>query len=1117
MFTHVKRPCLYALFMAFIFLCAEVNVIAGEPLQGRQISISVKKKSLSSILYEISKKSGITIYFSDSDLVGFDNIDYEAKEREVTEILGELFKGRGLEYEVISEKHIGVKKVREKVFSFVGERDTLLTVSGKVTDEKGVPVVGATVLVKGTPNGVATNKDGMFEVEARSNSLLAISSIGFVSQEVVVNRRTSVGVVKLEELVNVIDETVVIAYGTTTKRLNPGNIVSIKAEEIATQPVTNPLYALQGRVAGLQVTPTTGIAGGSVDLKIRGKNTLRTAEIGSIGNAEPLIVIDGLPITNNVPGLGGELLGLSQFSSLTFLNPNDIESIDVLKDADATSIYGSRGANGVILVTTKKAKENKTTINLAVENGFSSNPKKMRLLQASDYLRYRQQAYRNSNYNIDNAPFTQTNADVKLWSSKRNIDWQDVLLGKTASYGNYQITLSAGNQNLSYNLSGNYHRETTVFPGDNVDHRGNFRFSTSAVSPNNRLKSTVTANYFYNKSNYPGVDFTRTALTLPPNAPELYKIDGSLNWEPLPSGSSSWDNPLALLLRSYNSTVTNLITSLDLGYDITSSLSFKTQISYNQLDGKSFKINLSRASSSPELMNAPISSDFPTSEARNISIEPQLNYNNTLLNGDFKILVGGSFQQSSTESQTLSADGFSDDQLIRNLQAATNFLARNTSSQYKYAAIFSRISYNLKNRYIVNISARRDGSSRFGPGKQFGNFGSIGSAWIFSEESFFKDLNSMVSFGKVRFSYGSTGNDGIGDYAYLERYTPIEELLPYQGVRGYRTAGIYNPDYAWEITRKMEAGIEIGVNKDRVFFTVSGYRNRSSNQLLNYSFPSISGPGSPIFNLPALIENKGLEVTLQSQNIKQNFFSWSTSFNVSLNRNKLVRFPNLENSQYYSFFEVGEPFAGVTKLYKSAGVDKNTGQYQFQTVDGKITTTPEDPSRLDGGKYLRVLTDPKYFGGISNSLRFGSVKIEIFFQFTKQMGVNPLVVNTVSAGFLGNVPVELLDYWTKPGDNTKFQKPIGRINGDLMAASERLNISDFAIVDASFVRLKNLSISYSLNPRFCKNIKVSTLRIYALAQNLFTLTSYKGLDPETQSVNNVPPLRTITAGIQLIL
>jgi TonB-linked SusC/RagA family outer membrane protein len=1075
----------------------------------QKLTYSKKGATLEQIFTEIRKQTGYFVVYADDKIDGNAKLDVKFKDTELKDVLDVISTSQNLTYS-FDDKNISVKAKTPSFLERVVDRLAAIDVHGRVVDAEGKALPGASVKVKATGKAVSTDGNGKFFLRGvEEGAVLVVSFIGYVSKEVAAGKE--IENIELELSNNILDQVQVIAYGETTQRLNTGNVSIIKSEDIEKQPVNNPLYALQGRVAGLIITPTTGLAGGAVNLQIRGKNSLNQS-------SDPLIVVDGLPIQNNITGLGGLSGQLTQFSSFSFINPNDIESIAVLKDADATSIYGSRGANGVILISTKKGRVGQSRIDVNLQTGYGNVPKKMKLLNTSQYLELRKESFANVGFKPDVIPPTLNfNTDLLLWDQNRNTDWQKELIGGTARYNDFQGAISGGSPLIQYIIGGNYHKETTVFPGNNSDKKGNVRLALTGVSPNQKFRVTVNAFYMSDHNTLPNIDFTRAALQLPPNAPVPYASDGSINWELLPSGGQGWDNPYAQLSKTYTANVNNLLANADMQYEILPSLFLKSTFGFNELKGNSFRKSFPFADRSPDQLNLTATSLFNSTSSNNVNIEPQLNYSRQIGSGELDVLFGGTYQSTKLADQFLNAGGFTSDALMNNLSSATSLTGSNHSSEYRYNAIFARIKYNWNNRYLVNLTARRDGSSRFGPGSQFGNFGSGSAAWIFSEEEFLKSKLPFLSYGKLRFSYGTSGNDGIDNYRYLERYRAIEGQDPYQGIKGYVTTGLFNQYYHWESTRKMEFGLELGLFKDRVFFTTSYFRNRSSNQLADYPAPLTAGPGALVFNLPALIQNTGLEFTLHSDNIKGKNFKWSTDFNFTRNRNKLLSFPNFENTSYYYTYEIGQPFSGFERVYDFVGVDPNSGKYLFKTASGEITNNPDDNTRRDGGKYLQVFTDPKFYGGISNSINYKNFSLDVFVQFSKQKGRNPIMDFVGVAGQQTNLPIEYLSRWSKAGDIADFQKLFFNTPNEYSRGISRLIQSNANYVDASFIRIKNMSVSYKIAEKYYKQMHLQGLRFYLQGQNIWTFSKYKGLDPETQSTTALPPLRVFTAGVQMTL
>lgn len=1083
---------------------------------GQRITINQNDAPLTSIFKEIRKQSGYDFYYNSKDIPKTQTVTIAVTNASLDEALKLALKGSSLNYE-IDGKIITIKKKEESLIDRIVARFQAIDVRGKVVDSLGNGLAGATVSVKNGKSSTSTSANGDFYLKSvDEGAILVVSYLGYVTRELVIGKEFIN--ITMQQSESKLDEVQIQAYGVTTRRLSTGNITSIKAEDIAKQPINNPLLALQGRVAGLQVLPTNGLPGSSVSLQIRGRNTIRERIGADVqGTADPLIVIDGLPVQGNIQGFGYN--GLGSISAISFINPNDIESIDILKDADATAIYGSRGANGVVLITTKKGRRGASNVQFNLQSGISEVSKRIDLLNTNEYLEIRKEALANSNLNILTASPSTTIADVKYWDQNRYTDWQKELLGNKGKYNEFQGSISGGNNNVQYLISGNYRKETSVFENDKFNRKANAFLSLTGSSLNDKLKTVLNVGFMNDLNTLPQRDFTELAMTLPPNAPALYTQEGTLNWELMPNGAASWTNPYASLLNIFETKVNNLTASGEISYELFPNLVVKSALGFNELRGNSFSAG-TIAAASPSTINPVGVGTFGANIVRNLSIEPQLNYKTKIDKGNLDILIGGSYQGSSMENQSIRAIGFTSDALIRSYNAAdpSRTSISNNSSDYKYAAIFSRLNYNWLGKYILNVNARRDGSSRFGPGSQFGYFGSGAAAWIFTEEEFLKTNLEWLSFGKIRASYGSTGNDGIGNYNYLERYDIIQDRDNYLGVKGFRSQGIVNQYYRWETVKKLELALETGFFNDRVLLSGTFFRNRSNDQLIEYPHPTTTGLGNLVSNLPALIQNSGYEFALNTQNIKGKNLTWSTAFNISIHENKLIAFPGIEESGYSSYLKIGSPFFGETTNFKYSGVNPSTGRYEFVLNDATISYDPNDPNRPDGGAFTRIMTNPKFFGGVLNSLSFKGFTLDVFFQFTKQIGVDPIQSIMPRAGQNVNLPIEYLNRWQKTGDITNIQMLFGRAGTEKPGYTSSIawrGASDARYVDASFIRLKNVSFGYQIPKKFMEKMSLVNARIFVHGQNLLTITPYKGLDPETQSMTMLPPLRTITAGIQV--
>lgn len=961
-------------------------------------------------------------------------------------------------------------------------------VQGTVTDGS-TPLPGVNVSIKGkTNNSSTTDYSGQYTINARVSDTLIVSFIGFKTKFIPVNNSTKIDI-KLEYDTTTLQEVRVNAgYYSVKESDRTGSIARITSKDIEMQPVTNVLGVMQGRMAGVSIRQDSGTPGGGFQINIRGLNSLR-----SDGNA-PLYIIDGMPFSSQTIG-SSQTSGFSgsMTSPLNGLDPSDITSIEVLKDADATAIYGSRGANGVVLITTKRGKSGGTSFEFETSSSFGRVAVMPELMKTEQYLAMRRRAYLNDGILVYPAAAYDING---TWDQNRYTDWQKVLIGGTSEIRNFKGQVSGGGQTTQFLLGSNYRSETTVLPGDFRYDKANVNLNLNHGADTSKFQIVFSMAYNFQRNKLPAVELTQLSRTLAPNAPLLYDSQGGLNWE-----NGTWDNPLAPLKQEFKGFVNTLTAGSVLSYKITSSLLLKTNLGYTNITNKESKTQpytmynpsygLGSSSSSLYLNNTLGSSWI---------IEPQLNWKQNFWNGTLDMLVGATFQRQKSERLVQFGSGFPSNGLINNLaSASTHYIYASDINIYKYQAFFARINYNWRERFIINLTGRRDGSSRFGPADQFADFGAVGAAWLLHKEKFIIE-NSLLSFGKLRASYGTTGSDQIGDYQYFNTYAPTG--VSYDGKIGLQPTRLFNPNFSWEVSKKLEIATEIGLFYDRIFFTSAWYQNRSSNQLIGIPLPSTTGFSSITANLDATVENTGWEFTLRTVNIDRQFFKWSTSMNLSLNRNKLLAFPGLESSTYATTYKIGRSL-DIRHLYEWQGVDPQTGIYNFKDFnsDGKISS-PEDR------KYIADLT-PKYFGGFENQLGYKGFNLDFLFHFVKQNNIS------YPAGVPGgsvNQMADLIKVWEKAGDINDYQKFTSGANSSALTAYSRYTSSSGVIKDASFIRLKSISLSYDLPSDFGLNAKI---RLYLQGQNLFTITSFKDGDPELRFGTFLPPLKLYTFGIQV--
>lgn len=958
------------------------------------------------------------------------------------------------------------------------------TVNGTVTDSYG-PMPGVHVLIKGTNRGTFTDKDGAFAMTVAASNTLVFSYLGYRTQEMSILGRTTLEVELLAEATQLQEVEVNAGYYTVKERERTGSISRVTAEEIELQPVVSPLEALQGRMAGVEVIQSSGVPGNAPTIRIRGRNSLREE-----GNY-PLYIIDGMPIIST-PVTGGSNIYSGGMDPLSTLNLANIESIEVLKDADATAIYGSRGANGVILITSKKGVGfgEKPEMEIQWYSGLGGVSRKMDLINTQEYLSIRRAALENDN----REPTETADYDLLLWNQQRYTDWQEELYGGTSTITNLNVSISGGNETTSFRLGGSYHKEGTVFPGDHGYNKVGTSLHLNHTSKNKKFGMNLSINYGLDISDIfsnGGTDYISTALILPPNAPDLYNDDGSLHWKEWEY--SDWDNPLASVIhRTTRDIGSNIVANLGLSYELLPGLFLKSNLGYTNLN-REFKGLVSNKVYSPEVR---VGIDHLSQEnhvkRKSWIIEPQLVYNKKIGWGSLDALIGATFQQSQNNRLNVSGEGFVSESLISDLSSAEAFRVHNNENiQYNYNAVFARLGYNYIQKYFINLTGRRDGSSRFGPNNRFANFGAIGGAWIFSEESFIKNNIPFLNFGKLRGSYGTTGSDQIGDYGYLDAYEATA------GAGGLFPTQLTNPDYSWEINKKLEAALDLGFVKDRIKVGVSWYRNHSSSQLVGLPLPSITGFNTVQANLPATVENTGWEFELAAKIFARDF-KWQTFINFTIPRNKLLNFPQIEQTSYANTYRIGHPL-NIRLLYRYNGVDPDTGLYRVVDVNTDGSYDFED--RVVIKNFGR-----KYYGGINNNISYKAFNLDFLWEFVSQEGYGNY------RGLAGTKTIQTNGFFKEwqYGENKNIQRVSESF--DALIAYYNSFESEHFIMNSSFIRLKTLSINYNLPKRPLKSFGLNGCKLFLQVQNLLTITDYNGLNVESPGANSIPTLRTVTLG-----
>jgi TonB-linked SusC/RagA family outer membrane protein len=1063
----------------------------------QNINLSENNASLKTIFSKLEQQSGYTFFYNAGVLRETQNVSVNVRNATLTQALDACLKGMPLHYTFVDNTVVITKQAAPILFI------------GKILDAQGNPLPGVTVKIKNSAIGVVTNKNGEFTIMVmeRSTAIMQFTFIGYISQEIPAAKLNNPISITMKEDISTLDEVQVLAYGQTTKRFNTGNVTTITSKEIEMNPVPNVLQAISGRVPGLFIQQNSGLPNSSFQVQIRGGS--------SFNFTNPLYVVDGVtyPGSDRLNYLSdGDLSngGIAGGNALNFLNPSEIESVTVMKDADATAIYGARGGNGVILITTKKGKAGTPQLNVTARSGVSVRGTSPKMLNTQQYLELRREAFKN-----DGMQPGPSDLDINgTWPEDRYTNWAKLATGNHASTSDVNVAYSGGSGMTNYRISGQFGNQTSIQLGGGSVKNVGVRFDLNNTSPNKKFYFDMSGGFSSTMNDTKPGDFSNMEYsTMAPNAPSLLLPDGNLNWD-----IGNLANYLQRTKLLYKGTTSNLISNTVLRYTPVKGLTINATIGYNLLLNRDFRAQPTDYYEPIGNVATQTVADRSEFSVRTWTIDPNINYVTGLGHkGTLDVRAGGTLVDKLNPYSSISGIGFIGDALLYNPSSATKVTANYTQTPNRNLGYFGIIRYNWDGKYLLTLNGRYDGSTQFGPGKQFGSFGSVGAAWIFTEEDFLKDKIPFLSFGKLRGSYGITGNDGIGNYNYLSTFSTTEI---YDGKPGLTPVRLANPNLQWETIKKRELALSLEFFKGRISFEGTYYDNLTYNQLVQSFLSSVTGFINFPVNSPAMIRTNGMELMLNTVNIKTKNFKWSTNFNISIPHSKLVRYDGLSTAAINSNYIVGKPIT-IIKAYNYAGIDPQTGSYTYVNAKGeKGPFIPYlSPVQLDqiADKTQVIDLAPKYYGGISNSFTYKGFSLDMFFEFRNRIGKNFLGAQSQMPGqFNVNTTTQWLRRWQKPGDITDMPKVSQGIAAILGQGT--FSASSGAYENATYARLANMNVSYTLPGAWLKKAHISRLAIFAQGQNLLTISKYKGgLDPENLIPGSLPPLRVITGGINLTL
>jgi len=1091
--AFMKITLIQFLLAAFFSVFAYGFETNGQELLDRKISISIKNETAKSVLTKIEKMAALKFTYQARVIRNIKNISGNFAEIKVGDLLDQIF-NTSVTYEVVGNQIILSSIISgESVDSLsTTESSIRLQISGIITDDTDQPLPGVSIIEKGTTNGTTTDVDGRYTINVMGDaSVLTFSFIGYATQEYIIGNRSELNV-QLKPDITSLQEVVVVGYGEVKKSDLTGSVASIKGGEVNAYPATSMVQALSGRVPGVQISQNNGSPGSPISVRIRGTNSIQ-------GGNEPLYVVDGFPYS----------------SSPTLLNNADIESIDVLKDASATAIYGSRGANGVVIITTKRGKSGTPKVTYDGYVGFQTVRKKIDLMNAKEYAQF----YNEQAANDGLAPhFTQAEIDAM----GEGTDWQDAAL-RTAPIQNHSVSLTGGSEHSKYSISvGNFNQDGIIKGSDYVRNSVRANLSTDISKKFkfdlNAILSRVDSDRKNSEKGNRGSSLISAMLSGYPTI-GLYNADGTYtnlssaySW-----GSNAIINPLNWIEQQTEHIRSNkVLTNGALSYMPIEGLTIKISGGIENTDDRTDQYTTKK------FINSTGSAGIYTSRISSLLNENTISYVKEWGKHSLSAVAGFTYQDYTTTSLNATGSGYVSDvpESFDIGAASTQGVPSSSYSKWALLSYLARVNYSLSDKYLATVSFRADGSSRYSEGQKWGTFPSASLAWRLSEEDFIKNI-PVISDLKLRTGYGETGSTAISPYQTLNQLVSgkvvFGDALTTYYAPGARLAG----PLKWETTAQTDFGIDIGLWANRVSITADYYIKNTRDLLNNVTLPASYGYTTTIRNI-GKVQNKGFELAASGK-VLTGLFKWDLSANVAFNKNRVVSlYGGLDVlGDVINIAVVGDNInivregesIGAFYGYVENGYDA-TGKVVYQDFNGSGT-------RDAGDKRIIGNPNPKMVYGFNSTMSYKNFELNVFIQGTQGNDIfNLSAVNqTNDYGQALNMPREVLyNHWTPENPNAKYP---------VIKTSSQPQISDRFVEDGSYMRFKNIQLTYTL-PVSTLNINwLSNAQIYVSGQNLITLTNYSWYDPEINSYGGAnstqlgidhygyPTAKSYTVGLRL--
>ena len=951
------------------------------------------------------------------------------------------------------------------------------TLSGKVTDMGGLPIPGANIIVKGTTISAQTGFDGDFVINAKRGQILIVSFVGMKTIEVPASPSM---VIKLGDSSNQLETVVVVGYGTQSKKKLTDNIARVTAKDIQQIPVSNVQNALVGKLAGVQITQTNGKVDGGINIRVRGAASISAG-------TQPLYVLDGIPLVTTDESSNG-----APTNPLLTLSPNEIESIDVLKDASSAAIYGARGANGVVLITTKRGKEGKGTFSINLSQGVSQATHKRKWLNADQYIELFTEASINGLGDAveaeDTFDFLAQGTD---WRNREvNTDWQDTAF-QDGFNTDADFSVSGGDAKTKYFLSGAYNNTTGIIINNALER------VTARTNVSHKISDRFTAgmNLSFSRSEIDRIQDDKS-FTTPLQAVAQSPLSPARLADGTANPNTLYANYLLAMDNTFWKTIMRRVTGKVYGeLKIIPSLKANSDFSYDLL---------SQTEDAWYGKNSPFMATDGEAYATSVNNETYIYSNYLTFDKTFgekhniNAVAGMEFNKFNRRFQSVTSIYFPNDSFQTIDGGAEVNAGSGNQTDYTFVSQFGRLTYSYDNKYILKASIRRDGSSRFGKNERFGSFPAFSAGWIISEESFLKD-NATVTFLKLKGSWGKLGNAELGNFASRQLY----ESKPYNLKSGLSFSQAGNDNLTWEKSTQIDFGVEFGL-LNRISVEADYYKKNTNGLLFKVPL-SISSGASTINQNIGEVQSSGVEFTLNTKNIDSDNLKWNTSFNITTNESKVVSMPN-NNKDIVTTFTINRVGENISSFYlvEYAGVDPANGDALFVKNTPNTDGSLDKSTTNDYSEAKRVVSGnpfPTLMAGLTNTMNYKGID----FSFTFQGEWGASIYNSagkyqsVSADYFDNQTTDQLKRWQKPGDITNV--PQARLYG-----SNGTGESTRFLDKTDFVRLRNLTIGYSLSGNAIKELGMSSVRLYATGVNLLTFTNYNGYDP---------PARTIALGVNI--